>query len=49
MSATTLQRPAAGTAPAKPAAPTEQEVQAYLRLGLRNRWWPRHCNGRCTR
>ena len=21
-------------------APTDQEVQAYLRTGLRNRWWP---------
>ena len=25
---------------AKPAAPTDQEVTAYLRTGLRNRWWP---------
>lgn len=30
-----LERPAAGVV-----APTDQEVQAYLRLGLRNRWWP---------
>src|SRR3984893_3132197 len=31
-------------APQKPrgdaAGPTDQEVQAYLRTGLRNRWWP---------
>ena len=22
------------------AGPTDQEVQTYLRTGLRNRWWP---------
>src|SRR3954453_112208 len=31
--------PAAAARPAA-AAPTDQEVQAYLRTGLRNRWWP---------
>src|SRR4051794_30250948 len=37
MSATTLKRPAT----AAPAAPlTDQDVQTYLRTGLRNRWWP---------
>ncbi len=36
MSTTTMQRPPA-TAPAPLA---DQEVQAYLRTGLRNRWWP---------
>ena len=41
MSATTLQRPAAAAAPAAATAPlTDQEVQGYLRTGLRNRWWP---------
>ena len=36
MSATMMTRaPEAATA-----APTEQEVQTYLRTGLRNRWWP---------
>ena len=34
MNTATLERPAA------PAAPTDQEVQALLRTGLRNRWWP---------
>jgi len=34
MSATALQRPA------PTAAITDQEVQSYLRTGLRNRWWP---------
>lgn len=42
MSASTMQRPA--TANAAPGANlpllTDQDVQAYLRLGLRNRWWP---------
>ena len=35
-SVTTLERPrTAGTT-----GPTDQQVQAYLRTGLRNRWWP---------
>jgi phenylpropionate dioxygenase-like ring-hydroxylating dioxygenase large terminal subunit len=35
MKAATLERPRdSGT------APTDQEVQVYLRTGLRNRWWP---------
>jgi phenylpropionate dioxygenase-like ring-hydroxylating dioxygenase large terminal subunit len=34
----TLQRPAA--APTTSASPTDQQVQQYLRTGLRNRWWP---------
>lgn len=34
MDTATLQRPAARI------APTDQEVQAYLRSGLQNRWWP---------
>lgn len=34
MNTATLQRPIAAT------APTDQEVQAHLRPGLRNRWWP---------
>ena len=35
MSTATLQRPRP-----EAAAPTDQQVQAYLRTGLRNRWWP---------
>jgi len=35
MTAATLERTRDGGA-----APTDQEVQAYLRTGLRNRWWP---------
>ena len=38
MSTATLERPRATDA-AKP-APTDQEVQAYLATGLRNRWYP---------
>ncbi len=38
MNTTSLQRPA--TTPAVAAAPTDQDVQARLRTGLRNRWWP---------
>ena len=34
MSVVTLDRSANST------APTDQQVQAYLRTGLRNRWWP---------
>jgi phenylpropionate dioxygenase-like ring-hydroxylating dioxygenase large terminal subunit len=36
MSATTMQRPATNAAPPL----TDQDIQAYLRTGLRNRWWP---------
>ena len=36
MSASTLSRPATGTATPL----TDQDVQLYLRTGLRNRWWP---------
>ena len=33
--------PRTTSAPASAApAPTDQQVQAYLRTGLRNRWWP---------
>ncbi len=41
MSTTTLQRPAtvSAAAPARPPL-TDQEIQGYLRTGLRNRWWP---------
>ena len=38
MNTTSLQRP--GAAPAVATAPTDQDVQARLRTGLRNRWWP---------
>lgn len=38
MSTATLQRPASTATPA--AGPTDQQVQQYLRTGLRNRWWP---------
>ena len=35
MSTVTLDRPRTNTP-----GPTDQQVQAYLRTGLRNRWWP---------
>src|SRR3569832_539910 len=38
MSVATLE-PRTTPAAAAP-APTDQQVQAYLRTGLRNRWWP---------
>lgn len=37
---TTLENPRAAAPRAPQAGPTDQEVQAYLRTGLRNRWWP---------
>ena len=36
MSATTMQRPATNAAPPL----TDQDIQGFLRTGLRNRWWP---------
>ena len=40
MSTATLEHPRAATSTPSAAAPSDQQVQAYLRTGLRNRWWP---------
>ena len=40
MSTATLEHPRAATLTPSAAAPSDQQVQAYLRTGLRNRWWP---------
>jgi len=40
MSTTIPPRPAAAPAPAALPPLTDQDVQGYLRTGLRNRWWP---------